>query len=89
MFVMTLVALNGFTGRSGEYAVLANIIWSSLVVIVCSGAALVLGLRFGNNENPRLGAFWLSMGLSLILGLAGVLGGIVVAIVVAEALWKR
>lgn len=89
MFVMTLVALNGFSGRSGEMAVMANIIWSGLVVIVCTGSALFTGLYFGKEEKPRVAAFWISMGSSLIIGIGGIFASIIVAVAVAEALWKR
>lgn len=84
-----LIALNGFSGRAGDYAVYTYVIWAIIIASVLGAVSFLLsGFLFKKDWNKAL-AVILPIVIALVVSVIGNFLGIIVAAIVADTLWKK
>lgn len=84
-----LIALNGFSGRAGEYAIFTYLI-CAVIIALTVGAISVLSAGFFIKKgwNTAL-AVILPIVVALILSVVGNFIGMAIAGIVADTMWKK
>lgn len=84
-----LIALNGFSGKAGDYAIYTYIVWVIIVSLAVGFLSFVATNYLGKTSINKALAVILPIIVSLILSVIGDIVGMFISAIVAENLWKK
>ena len=84
-----LIALNGFSGKAGDYAVYTYIVLAIIVALAVGAISFVATNYLGKTSINKALAVILPIIVSLVLSVIGDIVGMFISAVVAENLWKK
>jgi hypothetical protein len=84
-----LVALNGYVGKAGEYAIYTYLAWVIIVSLIVGGISF-----FGTNWLVKKSfhkalSVIISVAVSIVLSIGGHFLGMIVSTLVAQEIWKK
>ncbi|HRH42507.1 MAG TPA: hypothetical protein PKY82_12845 [Pyrinomonadaceae bacterium] len=84
-----LIALNGFSGKAGDYAVYTYIVLAIIVALAVGAISFAATNYLGKTSINKALAVILPIIVSLVLSVIGDIVGMFISAVVAENLWKK
>ena len=84
-----LIALNGFSGKAGDYAIYTYIVWVIVVSLAVGAISFAATNYFGKTSINKALAVILPIIAGLILSVIGDIVGMFISAIVAENLWKK
>lgn len=82
----SMIALNGFTGKAGEWGMNAQMAWCVLMAIVFGLIAAFAGFYFSRAQENANTKYAITLLILLVVGGVAEFGGVIVAAIVAESL---
>lgn len=84
-----LIALNGFSGKAGDYAVYTYLFWAIIVALAVGAISFVATNYLSKTSMNKALTVILPIIVSLILSVIGDIVGMFVSAIVAENMWKK
>ncbi|MBX7169671.1 MAG: hypothetical protein K1X72_01865 [Pyrinomonadaceae bacterium] len=84
-----LIALNGFSGKAGEYAIYFYVVWGIAIAIILGIGSFLAAKYLGKTSWHKAFVVLLPIIVSLILSGVGNFIGMIVAGIMADSMWKK
>ena len=84
-----LIALNGFSGKAGEYAIYFYVVWAIAIALIIGITSFLAAKYLGKTSWHKALVVLLPIVVSLILSGIGNFIGMIAAGIVADSMWKK
>ena len=84
-----LIALNGFSGKAGDYAVYTYVVWAIIIALAVGAISFLATTYLGKTSVHKAFTVILPIIIWLILSVIGDFIGMIVAGIVADSMWKK